>query len=405
MGNIKLQKFKMSVKAFLSRRAKNFKAVLKIARAENRKTARIPSYWALTIIMCLIAIGAVIYENTIYPNRINEDVYSETATYISNEWIAELEADKLSSEKSIETGNMQQTSREKLKATVEDLGRQIEFLKYLQANNVPVYQKEVESDDADYIYIVRGYHYRFDDITFTIADGEELDPILGIPLETGETYQILSDESATDSIFETNLIFYFVAVLLVVICFSDEFSTGTIKLVVSRPVTRLNIGIAKLLSITALLIVSWTLSALVYVMFSAFFNNPILVVGFTAEGAISMMSVTAFNLLTFVDILLVSLGFIAVASFFAVRFKNNILAVIMPFILYFFKMVFIQVIPNLAVLDLFENLKLMEHLVLGNSVYGSTNLWLALLSSCGIMLLFMALAMRRFKRYDMDKLK
>ncbi len=404
MKNVKLQKFNEKTKVFFGKVIRRGKRIARLSHAENRKTIRVPSFWVLTIALILVSFGAVIYESVIRPKNVNYDGYDGTEYFVSQDWIDRLAYEKTVNEKSLAEDNMQVTSRESLRAKIKDMEKQIVFLQYLKDNDVPLLLKTYDSEDGEsYSYYAQGYAYRFDNITFTMPDATAELPSFG-ELQQGTVYNILPDERSGDSVFETNLIFYFVAVLLIVLCFSDEFSTGTIKLVVSRPVSRRDIAVAKLSSVAAMMTLSWAISMVVYALFSLCFKNPVVYAAFNGN-AMRFLSVTEFNLSVFVDILLVSYGFISLSAVFAVRFRNNIVAVILPFLVYFFKSLLVRVVRNLAVVDFFENLRLMEHFVLGNAEYGSTRIGQAVLTSIGIMLVLSALTVRKFKKFDMDKLK
>lgn len=401
MNKMKMSALGVALKERTKKLFRREKTVWRICFAEDRKMSFIPAYWVLTAVMVLIALFFVVYEGRTISSGVNYDSYDSEDYYVTDEWINVLTENKTAKEKALENSNMTETSRETLRAEVADMDKQIRMMSYLKEKNIVLKKSAVGSYEGEEVYYVQGYAYRFDNIQILM-------PALSSDENDGNIeysrVSILSDERAGGGAFDANIVFYFVAVLLVVICFSDEFSHGTIKLVVSRPVSRADIGRAKVLSIFQMLTLSWAISAAVYALFSLTVKNPVQYAVF-GGGNIGFISFTAYNILVFVDLLLASYGFVALSMFFAVRFKHNIVAIVLPFALYFFKTLIVRVAKNLSYLDFFENLRLMEHLVMGNATYGNTKLWLAVLLSVGIMLLLIVLGINRFKKYDMEKLK
>lgn len=401
MNKIKMSASGVKLKEKAKKLYQREKTVWRVCFAEDRKMSFIPSYWVLTAVMVLIALFFVVYEGKIISSGVNYDSYESGDYYVTDEWIDVLTENKTAKEKSLENSNMTETLRETVRAAVADMDKQILLMSYLKEKNIVLKKSMVGSYEGEEVYYVQGYAYRFDDIHILL-------PVEGSAEEDGNieysNVSILPDERSGGGVFDANIVFYFVAVLLVVICFSDEFTHGTIKLVVSRPVSRADIGRAKTLSIFQMLTLSWAISAAVYALFSLTVKNPVQYTVFSG-GNIGFISFTEYNILVFVDLLLASYGFVALSMFFAVRFKHNIVAIVLPFAVYFLKTLIVRVAKNLSYIDFFENLRLMEHLVMGNATYGNTRLWLTVLLSVGIMLLLIVLGINRFRKYNMEKLK
>lgn len=364
------------------------KQLYKNSYAESRKTIKTPFFIGFLIFMCCVSVLLVVLDNTVFVSKLEPNDFKDELTEVRQEWIDALNGKIYSIEQALKN-NASPTYKERLRVELVTQQKSVKLLEYLKENDIKLYQEVNSEFSSSPNYYIKDFAYKFEPISFSLKEKD---------------ISILSDYNAKDGVFDANLLYFFIAVVLVVFAFSDEYHTGTIKLVLTRPMSKTKICISKLLSIFRLLTFTWFVAGMVYLLFSLIFPSNLSYLAFNG-GQIFAVSAFANNVFVFLDLLLVSFGFVALSMCISIRFKSSILTVIVPFIIFLFKRLLLDFFLNIKYLDIFENLKLFDHFLFGNAVYGGTNLAVSILVSIGVMSVMFVYATNRYRKYDLDKLK
>jgi len=197
------------------------------------------------------------------------------------------------------------------------------------------------------------------------------------------------------------MVFGFFCLIITVIVISGEFYGKTVKLLVVRPASRSKIMGAKLAAIFAAIMILWLAGAVIFVALGSALGGLPLIARMGSRALI--LQPFAQHMLTMLDFLFFALAWTAFGSFFAVVFKNKVLAILAPYGMQLAFTVIGAMLPFAGVFDISLNSVLFARIISGPAGVGASNFVLAFVMCLCIAAVFAALAVRRFRRFDFDK--